>query len=96
MIMYLSYHWLQKSDRIKCIDFHPTEPWALLCLFSGKVIIFDIEKKEIRNHFEPGYQPIRCGKFVARKQWVVFGCDDMNIRVYNYNTGEKVNYYRKS
>lgn len=62
----------------------------LLCLFSGKAIIFDTEKKEIRNHFEPGYQPIRCGRFIARKQWIVFGCDDLKVRVYNYNTGEKV------
>ena len=59
-------------------------------MFSGKVIIYDTEKNEIRNHFEPGYQPIRCGRFIARKQWVVFGCDDLNVRVYNYNTGEKV------
>ena len=85
---------MQKSDRVKCIDYHPTEPWALLCLFSGKAIIFDTEKKEIRNHFEPGYQPIRCGRFIARKQWIVFGCDDMKVRVYNYNTGEKVGVFR--
>lgn len=62
----------------------------LLCMFSGKVIVYDTEKNEIRNHFEPGYQPIRCGRFIARKQWVVFGCDDLYVRVYNYNTGEKV------
>ena len=59
-------------------------------MFSGKVIVYDTEKNEIRNHFEPGYQPIRCGRFIARKQWVVFGCDDLYVRVYNYNTGEKV------
>ena len=35
---------LQKSDRVKCIDFHPVEPWALLCMFSGKVIVYDLEK----------------------------------------------------
>ena len=81
---------LQKSDRVKCADYHPTEPWVLLGMFSGKVIIYDTEKNEIRNHFEPGYQPVRCGRFIARKQWVVFGCDDLIVRVYNYNTGEKV------
>ena len=40
--------------------------------------------------FEVTEQPIRCAKFVARKQWVVCASDDYIIRVYNYNTMEKV------
>jgi len=28
-------------------------------------------------------------KFIARKQWVIAGADDMLVRVYNYNTMEK-------
>ena len=33
---------------------------------------------------------VRSSKFISRKQWVVAGADDMFIRVYNYNTMEKV------
>lgn len=33
---------------------------------------------------------MRCAKFIARKQWVIAGSDDNNLRVYNYNTMEKV------
>lgn len=33
---------------------------------------------------------VRSAKFVARKQWIVCGADDMFIRVYNYNTMDKV------
>ena len=33
---------------------------------------------------------MRAGKFIARKNWIIVGCDDFRIRVYNYNTGEKV------
>ena len=33
---------------------------------------------------------MRTAKFVARKQWIVTGSDDMFIRVYNYNTMDKV------
>jgi len=33
---------------------------------------------------------VRSAKFIARKQWVVAGADDMFIRVYNYNTMDKV------
>lgn len=34
--------------------------------------------------------PVRTAKFVARKQWIVTGADDMLVRVYNYNTMDKV------
>lgn len=34
--------------------------------------------------------PVRAGRFIARKNWVVVGSDDFKLRVYNYNTGEKV------
>jgi len=40
--------------------------------------------------FEVTELPVRSAKFVARKQWVVAGADDMYIRVYNYNTMDKV------
>lgn len=33
---------------------------------------------------------MRTARFVARKQWIVCGSDDMFIRVYNYNTSELV------
>lgn len=33
---------------------------------------------------------VRSAKFISRKQWIVAGSDDMFIRVYNYNTMDKV------
>lgn len=41
--------------------------------------------------FEMCKEPVRCVKFVPRKQWIVAGGDDFNMRIYNYNTMEKVN-----
>lgn len=40
--------------------------------------------------FEVTELPVRAAKFVSRKQWVITGSDDMFIRVYNYNTMDKV------
>ena len=40
--------------------------------------------------FEVTELPVRTAKFVARKQWVITGSDDMLIRVFNYNTMDKV------
>lgn len=33
---------------------------------------------------------MRAGRFIARKNWIVVGSDDFHVRVFNYNTGEKV------
>jgi coatomer subunit beta' len=33
---------------------------------------------------------VRAAKFVARKNWIITGADDSQIRVFNYNTLEKV------
>ncbi len=40
--------------------------------------------------FEVTNAPVRCAKFVTRKQWIVVGADDTKIRIYNYNTSEKL------
>lgn len=34
--------------------------------------------------------PVRAAKFIARKSWIITGSDDLTIRVFNYNTLEKV------
>jgi coatomer subunit beta' len=36
------------------------------------------------------YVAVRSAKFISRKQWSVASADDMFIRVYNYNTMDKV------
>ncbi|TID19218.1 hypothetical protein CANINC_003788 [Pichia inconspicua] len=79
-----------RSDRVKGIDFHPTEPWVLTTLYSGKIEIYSYETKSIVKSIDVTNVPVRAGKFIARKNWIVVGADDFQVRVYNYNTGEKV------
>ena len=33
---------------------------------------------------------MRAAKFIARKQWIITGSDDLFVRVFNYNTMEKI------
>lgn len=80
----------QRSERVKCVDIHPTETWVLATLYDGRVFIYDYEAGSVVKTFEVTDQPVRCGVFVPRKQWIVVGADDMYIRCYNYNTMEKV------
>ncbi|KAF2795897.1 Coatomer, beta' subunit [Melanomma pulvis-pyrius CBS 109.77] len=77
-----------RSERVK--DFHPTEPWILTTLYSGHVHIWSYVSQSIVKTFELTDVPVRAGRFIARKNWIVAGSDDFQLRVYNYNTSEKV------
>ncbi|PHH78124.1 hypothetical protein CDD82_3197 [Ophiocordyceps australis] len=79
-----------RSERVKGIDFHPQEPWILTTLYSGHVYIWSYETQQIVKTFELTDVPVRAGRFVARKNWIVCGSDDFQLRVYNYNTSEKM------
>ncbi|CAI0422642.1 unnamed protein product [Linum tenue] len=80
----------QRSERVKSVDLHPTEPWILVSLYSGTVCIWNYQSQTMAKSFEVTELPVRSAKFIPRKQWVVAGADDMFIRVYNYNTMDKV------
>ncbi|ODV81943.1 Coatomer, beta' subunit [Suhomyces tanzawaensis NRRL Y-17324] len=79
-----------RSDRVKGIDFHPTEPWILTTLYNGKIEIWSYATNSLVKSIQVTELPVRTGKFIARKNWIVVGSDDFQIRVYNYNTGEKI------
>ncbi|KAJ7890672.1 coatomer protein [Mycena olivaceomarginata] len=79
-----------RSERVKGVDFHPTEPWLLTGLYNGTVNIYNHETGAIVKTFEVSEVPVRCCKFIARKNWFVAGSDDFQLRIFNYNTHEKV------
>ena len=72
------------------MDIHGSEPWVLAALYSGNVMIWDYESGSCVKSFELSELPVRCAKFIARKQWFIAASDDMRLRVFNYNTMEKV------
>ena len=43
-----------------------------------------------RESFKLSNLPICCAQFIAHNQWFVVASDDMKIRIYNYNTMEKI------
>ncbi|KAI8804057.1 coatomer protein complex, subunit beta 2 [Cladochytrium replicatum] len=79
-----------RSDRVKAVDLHPTEPWMLTTLYNGNAYIWNHETQTLVKSFEICDLPVRAAKFVARKSWFITGSDDNQIRVFNYNTHEKV------
>uniref|UniRef100_A0A0G4HJW4 Uncharacterized protein n=1 Tax=Chromera velia CCMP2878 TaxID=1169474 RepID=A0A0G4HJW4_9ALVE len=56
----------------------------------GNAVLWDYNTQSMIKSIEVSSLPLRCAKFIVGKQWIIAGCDDMQIRVYNYNTLEKV------
>uniref|UniRef100_A0A1I8BCR4 Beta'-coat protein n=1 Tax=Meloidogyne hapla TaxID=6305 RepID=A0A1I8BCR4_MELHA len=81
---------LARSDRVKSIDLHPTEPWTLVSLYNGHVHIWNHENQQLVKSFEVCELPVRAAKFIFRKNWIATGSDDMQLRIFNYNTLERV------
>lgn len=79
-----------RSDRVKCVDLHPSEPWMLCSLYNGNINVWNYENQQLVKTFEVCDLPVRAAKFVPRKNWVVAGSDDYQIRVFNYNTLERI------
>ncbi|GBL78707.1 Coatomer subunit beta' [Araneus ventricosus] len=58
-------------------------------MLSGK-IPFHIPAILLIKSFEICDLPVRAAKFVPRKNWIITGSDDMQVRVFNYNTLDRV------
>ena len=67
------------SERVKSVDIHPSESWALTALYSGNVMIWDYESGSCVKSFELSELPVRCAKFIARKHYFVAASDDTGV-----------------
>ena len=65
-------------------------------LYTGNVVITHVDTGAVIKTFEVTEVPVRCVRFIARRNWFVCGSDDFHLRIFNYNTGEKVTADRKS
>ncbi|WMV57652.1 hypothetical protein MTR67_051037 [Solanum verrucosum] len=48
----------QRSERVKSVDLHPSEPWILASLYSGTVCIWNYQTQSI---FVPELQKLSSG-----------------------------------
>ncbi|CAD8136859.1 unnamed protein product [Paramecium octaurelia] len=81
-----------RSERVKSVELHPEYAWVLSGLYSGIITIHDYSNQTIVKQIEVNQkqQPVRCAKFITKKQWIVAVSDDLQLRVFNYNTNEKI------
>ncbi|CAJ0590349.1 unnamed protein product [Cylicocyclus nassatus] len=45
---------LTRSDRVKSVDLHPTEPWLSAALYTGDVQIWNFESQELVKSLKVG------------------------------------------
>ena len=59
-------------------------------LYNGNVFLWDYASGQSIKSFDICELPVRSAKFIVRKQWFVTASDDMYLRIFNYNTMEKM------
>ena len=63
---------LQRSDRVKAVNFHSNEPWLIAGLYNGER---QHETGAVVKTFEVAEVPIRRVRSIPRKNWFVAGSD---------------------
>ena len=56
-----------RSDRVKCVDLHPVEPWMLASLYNGNIHIWNHENQQLVKSFEVSLTFIQSGNDFLKK-----------------------------
>ncbi|KAL8272624.1 hypothetical protein Esti_003412 [Eimeria stiedai] len=83
-------HFFARSERVKAVDVHPTEPLLLCGLYDGHLKLFSFASLQQLADIDVSPLPLRAAAFVARRDWVICAGDDCAIRCFSVNTQEKV------
>ena len=73
-----------KSQRVKCIAFHPKRTLVLVSLHNGQVQLWDYQLKSMLDKYQDHDGPVRACAFHPSQPLFATGGDDGKVRVYNY------------
>jgi len=79
-----------RNDRVKSVDFHPTRTVAHHWTIPWLSEHVQPPNGTIVKTFEVSQVPVRCVRFIHRKNSYVTASDDFQLRVFNDNTHDKV------
>jgi coatomer subunit beta' len=77
------------GEKIKSLNFHPTQNLLLASQYNGKLVIFNYESQQESKVISVSEEPLRCSIWLNNDQ-IACVCDDKNIRVFNYHTTQKL------
>lgn len=76
------------SDRVKAVEFHPTEPMLAAALYNGTVVIFHTHDMSLLRTIRVDAQkPVRCVRWMPSRHCLITGGDTLAIQCFGYNTG---------
>ncbi|KAL0249312.1 hypothetical protein GEMRC1_004544 [Eukaryota sp. GEM-RC1] len=82
-----------ESKRVKCVDFHDTQPFVLCSIYDGSVTIYNYITQSIVSNIVVSSDPVRAARWIPSHHgmsWIVTASDDGFVRIFNTNTSEKV------
>jgi coatomer subunit beta' len=80
------------GEKIKQVSFHPSKPLILLAQYDGEVAIYNYNTQTLTKKFEVSSQPIRSAIW-AGEDWIVTAGDDLQIRIFNFHTTQKLHQF---
>lgn len=86
----LTRHFFARSERVKAVDVHPSEPLLASALYDGRLRIFDHDALVLLAEIDASPLPLRSARFVSRRGWVLAAGDDCAIRCFSIQSQEKV------
>lgn len=79
------------SERVKSVEYHPTEPILAIALYNGTIQTFNTNDMSILKTIRvEANKPVRCVRFMPSFHWLIAAGDNLTIYCYDYNTGALV------
>lgn len=82
--------WMDSTDERQDMRTFGLTRRGYVALPASRGASLTLRRQVVVKSFELTDVPVRAGRFVARKNWIVCGSDDFQLRVYNYNTSERI------
>jgi len=79
-----------KTDRVKCVSFHPVENWVAVALYNGSLMIYDYISGGTVKVFQVSEHPLRACQFIPGKKMIACGGDDLMLRIFHVGNGKLV------
>jgi coatomer subunit beta' len=79
------------SDRVKAVEFHPSEPMLAAALYNGTVVVYNTnDMSTLRTIRVDAQKPIRCVRWMPSINALIAAGDNLAISCYDYNTGSLI------
>ena len=86
----MTRHFFSRSERVKAVDIHPTEPLLVAALYDGHLKLYNYSSLQLLADIDASPLPLRAAAFVTSRDLLVAAGDDCSIRCFSLHTQEKL------